>query len=83
MKWVEEGDEARAAGDLSSELSLLPNQGIRELKYIYLFTQLLCGEIMVQTQALGIHIPYFSHCASSFLIWDDVVLWNFQFFEFI
>ena len=58
-------------------------QGIRELKYIYLFTQLLCGEIMVQTQALGIHIPYFSHCASSFLIWDDVVLWNFQFFEFI
>ena len=32
MKGVEEGEEARAPGDLSSVLSLLPNQGIRELK---------------------------------------------------
>lgn len=32
MKGVEEGDGAPAAGDLSSVLSLLPNQGIRELK---------------------------------------------------
>lgn len=54
---------APAAGDLSTVLSLLPNQGIRELKYISLFTQLLCGETMVQIQALGIHIPYFSPCA--------------------
>jgi len=57
---VEEGDGVPAAADLSSVLSLLPNQGIRELKQISLCTQLLCGETMVQIQVLKIHIPYFS-----------------------